>query len=123
MRRCFNSFAAIGLSVVCGAELSAGQAVDGNLNDLLAEGFKIVSTVGTPRSTGMDLLVIVQKEEVAAFCQVGLQEVTKSHESTPVYVSGPWNNSLLCLPLVNGAYEGIVPEGQYQPNSVQESKN
>ncbi|WP_425078564.1 hypothetical protein [Ruegeria denitrificans] len=123
MRGAFTALAAVSLSVICGATLSAEQPVEGNLNDLLADGFEIVSTVGTQRSNGIDLLVVVQKEEVAAFCQVGLQNVTKSEDSNPVYFSGPWNNGFLCLPLVNSAYDGVVPMGQYQPNSTQENEN
>lgn len=122
MSRRLRFFASVAVFAACGAGLSAEPAPQGNLNDFLANGFQIVSTVGAPRSNGFELLVIVQKEQTAAFCQVGLLNVTETETSNPVYLSGPWNNSFLCLPLVNGAYDGVVPEGQYQPNSVQENK-
>ena len=102
------------LALINAPALWAGLYTEGNLNDYLAGGYQIVSTVSVPSSYGVDLILVVQKDESALFCQVGLSNVTQSENSKPIYVSGPWNNALLCLPLVNDAYDGVVQKGQYQ---------
>jgi hypothetical protein len=93
----------------------AGEELTGNLNDYLADGYRVVSTVTAPDSTGVTLLLVLEKEDSVVYCQVGLMNATTTADAEPVYISGPWNNELLCLPLVNQFYDGVANSGTYQP--------